>query len=133
MNKKTPMDRLICGDVGFGKTEVALRAIFKCSLSNKQSLFLCPTTVLADQHYISCKNRLSSLGVRVALLSRFKTKIEQKQIIERLNNGFVDVVVATHRALSKDISFFDLGLLVIDEEHRFGVAHKKNKKVQRAD
>ena len=125
MNKNTPMDRLICGDVGFGKTEVALRAIFKCSLSSKQCLFLCPTTVLADQHYISCKTRLEPLGVRVALLSRFKTKTEQEKIINSLEKGFVDVVVGTHRALSSDVSFYDLGLLVIDEEHRFGVTHKE--------
>ena len=129
MNKNTPMDRLICGDVGFGKTEVALRAIFKCSLSSKQCLFLCPTTVLADQHYISCKTRLEPLGVKVALLSRFKTKTEQEKIINSLEKGFIDVVVGTHRALSSDVSFYDLGLLVIDEEHRFGVTHKeKNKK-----
>ena len=125
MNKLTPMDRLICGDVGFGKTEVALRAIFKCSLSSKQCLFLCPTTVLADQHYISCKTRLEPLGVKVALLSRFKKKSEQKKIINSLENGSVDVVVGTHRALSSDVSFYDLGLLVIDEEHRFGVTHKE--------
>ena len=125
MNKNTPMDRLICGDVGFGKTEVALRAIFKCSLSSKQCLFLCPTTVLADQHYISCKTRLEPLGVKVVLLSRFKTKKEQEKIINSLENGFVDVVVGTHRALSSDVSFYDLGLLVIDEEHRFGVTHKE--------
>ena len=125
MNKNTPMDRLICGDVGFGKTEVALRAMFKCALSSKQCLFLCPTTVLADQHYISCKTRLEPLGVKIALLSRFKTKVEQVEIIHSLKSGSVDIVIATHRALSKDVSFYDLGLLVIDEEHRFGVTHKE--------
>ena len=125
MNSKKPMDRLICGDVGFGKTEVALRSVFKAALSSKQSLFLCPTTILADQHYISCKERLGHLGVKISLLSRFKSKREQKLIVEEIKMNKVDVVIATHRALSKDVSFPNLGLLVIDEEHRFGVNHKE--------
>ena len=125
MNTEKPMDRLVCGDVGFGKTEVAIRAIFKAALSSKQSLFLCPTTVLADQHYISCKDRLEVLGVRVALLSRFKSPREQTVVLEGLKNNKFDVVVGTHRVLSNDVFFPNLGLLVVDEEHRFGVSHKE--------
>ena len=125
LDKKTPMDRLICGDVGFGKTEVAIRAIFKAVLSSKQVAFLCPTTILADQHFITCKERFSSLGVRVSLLSRFKTKKEQKKILQDLAAGKTDVVIGTHRLLSDDVAFLDLSLLIIDEEHRFGVLHKE--------
>jgi transcription-repair coupling factor (superfamily II helicase) len=125
MNSTKPMDRLICGDVGFGKTEVAIRAIFKAALSSKQSLFLCPTTVLADQHYISCRDRLEGFGVRVALLSRFKSVKEQKVILEELKMNKFDVVIGTHRVLSNDVYFPNLGLLVVDEEHRFGVNHKE--------
>ena len=125
MNSTKPMDRLICGDVGFGKTEVAIRAIFKAALSSKQSLFLCPTTVLADQHYISCRDRLEDFGVRVTLLSRFKSQREQKLILEQIKINTFDVVIATHRALSNDVFFPNLGLLIVDEEHRFGVTHKE--------
>tara|TARA_B100001250_G_scaffold413944_1_gene449892 strand:- start:3131 stop:6223 length:3093 start_codon:yes stop_codon:yes gene_type:complete len=125
MNNTKSMDRLICGDVGFGKTEVAIRAIFKAALSSKQSLFLCPTTVLADQHYISCRDRLENFGVRVALLSRFKSLKEQRVILEELKMNRFDLVIGTHRALSNDVSFPNLGLLIVDEEHRFGVNHKE--------
>ena len=125
MNSDVPMDRLISGDVGFGKTEVAIRAIFKAYLSNKVSVLLCPTTILADQHFITCKERLSQLGVSISLLSRFKSKKEQLQTISLLKNGKVDVLIGTHRLLSKDVKFKNVGLLIIDEEHRFGVNHKE--------
>ena len=125
MNSDKPMDRLVCGDVGFGKTEVAIRAIFKSCISNKSSILLCPTTILADQHYITCKERLGPLGVRVDLLSRFRSKKEQFKTLERLRKGFVDVLVGTHRVLSGDVDIPNLSLLIIDEEHRFGVKHKE--------
>ena len=125
MNKPSPMDRLICGDVGFGKTEIAIRAIFKAYLSDKLSVFLCPTTILADQHYMTCHDRLASLGLSVGLLSRFKSKAQQTQIIKDLFNRKVDVLVGTHRILSKDVILANLGLLIIDEEHRFGVKDKE--------
>ncbi len=119
------MDRLICGDVGFGKTEIALRAAFKAVQENKQVAYLVPTTVLAVQHFKTFQKRLEPYPVNVELLCRFKTKVEQKKIVERLKNGSVDIVIATHRLLSKDIKFRDLGLLIVDEEQRFGVAHKE--------
>ena len=125
MNKPSPMDRLICGDVGFGKTEIAIRAIFKAYLSDKLSVFLCPTTILADQHYMTCHDRLTSLGLSVGLLSRFKSKAQQTQIIKDLFNRKIDVLVGTHRILSKDIVLTNLGLLIVDEEHRFGVKDKE--------
>ena len=125
MNKPGPMDRLVCGDVGFGKTEIAIRAIFKAYLSDKLSVFLCPTTILADQHYMTCHDRLTSLGLSVGLLSRFKSKAQQTQIIKDLFNRKIDVLVGTHRILSKDIVLTNLGLLIIDEEHRFGVKDKE--------
>jgi len=125
MEKETPVDRLICGDVGYGKTEVALRAIIKSVSSNKTVLFLAPTTLLADQHYILSKERLGPLGVEIELLSRFKTKTEQKKIIEKLSNGFIDLLVGTHRLLSPDVIVPRLGLLIVDEEQRFGVRHKE--------
>ena len=125
MNSDVPMDRLVSGDVGFGKTEVAIRAMFKAFLSNKVSVLLCPTTILADQHFITCKERLSHLGVSVSLLSRFKSKKEQLQTLFLLKKGKIDVLIGTHRLLSKDVEFVNLGLLVIDEEHRFGVNHKE--------
>ena len=125
LNKKEPMDRLICGDVGFGKTEVAIRAVFKVFLSDKVSVVLCPTTILADQHYITCKERLGSLGVKVALLSRFKSKKEQTKTIKSLGEGKVDILIGTHRILSKDVKIPNLGLLIVDEEHRFGVKNKE--------
>jgi transcription-repair coupling factor (superfamily II helicase) len=125
MEKPNPMDRLICGDVGFGKTEVALRATIKAIASGKQVLLLAPTTILADQHFISTKLRFDPLGARVELLSRFKTKKEQLNILSLMQSGQVDIVIGTHRLLSDDIHIKDLGLLIIDEEHRFGVKHKE--------
>ena len=125
MQMERPMDRLICGDVGFGKTEVALRAAFKAVLNQKQVLYLVPTTVLARQHYYTFKERFEKYGANVALLSRFVTPKKQKETIENLKKGFVDVVIGTHRLLSGDVKFKDLGLLIIDEEQRFGVEHKE--------
>ena len=125
MEKDSPVDRLICGDVGFGKTEVALRAALKAIVSGKKVLFLTPTTILADQHYISTSGRLEPLGVQVELLSRFKTKKEQQEILDKMQLGSADLVIGTHRLLSKDVRFPNLGLLIIDEEHRFGVKHKE--------
>ncbi|MBT3502838.1 MAG: DEAD/DEAH box helicase [Candidatus Marinimicrobia bacterium] len=125
MNGNKPIDRLICGDVGFGKTEVAIRAIMKAVLSKKQVVFLCPTTILADQHYITCRERLGKLGVKVGLLSRFKTKKDQSFTINLLKTHNVDVLIGTHRVLSQDVVIPELGLLIVDEEHRFGVAHKE--------
>ena len=120
-----PMDRLICGDVGYGKTEVAIRAVFKVVNDGKQVAVLAPTTVLAQQHFNTFSERLAAYPVNIAMLSRFKTRSEQKKIVEGLRTGEVDVVIGTHRLLSKDIEFRDLGLLVVDEEQRFGVAHKE--------
>ncbi len=125
MEQPRPMDRLICGDVGFGKTEVALRAAFKAVLNQKQVLYLVPTTVLARQHYYTFKERFDKYGGNVALLSRFVTQKQQSQIIEKLAKGYVDVVIGTHRLLSGDVKYKDLGLLIIDEEQRFGVEHKE--------
>jgi transcription-repair coupling factor (superfamily II helicase) len=125
MQMERPMDRLICGDVGFGKTEVALRAAFKAVLNQKQVLYLVPTTVLARQHYYTFKERFEKYGANVALLSRFVTPKKQKETIENLKKGFVDVIIGTHRLLSGDVKFKDLGLLIIDEEQRFGVEHKE--------
>ena len=126
LKSKKPMDRLVCGDVGFGKTEVALRAVVRVVSSGKQVLFLCPTTVLSDQHYISTVERLEPLGIRIALLSRFQTTAEQKRVLEKLITNRVDVVIGTHRLLSDDVVCPQLGLLIIDEEHRFGVKHKES-------
>ena len=125
MNGEKPMDRLVSGDVGFGKTEVAIRAMFKAFLSNKVSVLLCPTTILADQHFITCKERLAQFDVSISLLSRFKTKKEQLKTISMVKLGQVDILIGTHRLLSKDVQISNLGLLVIDEEHRFGVNHKE--------
>ena len=125
MEMERPMDRLICGDVGFGKTEVALRAAFKAVLNQKQVLYLVPTTVLARQHYYTFKERFDKYGANIALLSRFVTPKKQKEVLEHLKRGFVDVVIGTHRLLSEDVKFKDLGLLIIDEEQRFGVEHKE--------
>ncbi len=119
------MDRLICGDVGYGKTEVALRAAFKAVQDNKQVAFLVPTTILAQQHYNTFLERMKDFPVRVDLLCRFRTKAQQEQTLKDLKAGLVDVVIGTHRLLSKDVRFKDLGLLVIDEEQRFGVTHKE--------
>ena len=126
MESSFPMDRLVCGDVGFGKTEVALRAAFKAVNNSKQVAVLVPTTILALQHYSTFQARLKNYPVKVEMLSRFRSATEQKLIIEWLKQGRVDVVVGTHRLLSKDVQFKDLGLLVIDEEHRFGVRNKED-------
>ena len=125
MHSGKVMDRLICGDVGFGKTEVALRALFKAVENNKQVAILCPTTILSLQHFITASNRLKNFGVKIEMLNRFVSAKQQKEIIEKLKQGEVDVVCGTHRLLSKDISFKDLGLLILDEEQRFGVKHKE--------
>ncbi|MBN2898926.1 MAG: transcription-repair coupling factor [Clostridia bacterium] len=125
MESVLPMDRLLCGDVGFGKTEVAIRAAFKAVMDSKQVAILAPTTLLAQQHYTTLKERFSKFPATVEVLSRFKTKKEQDVILENVRNGTVDVIVGTHRLLSKDVVFKDLGLLVIDEEQRFGVKHKE--------
>ncbi len=128
MQMPRPMDRLVCGDVGYGKTEVAIRAAFKAVLDKKQVAVLVPTTVLAQQHFQTFSKRLSAYPVVVEALSRFRTPKEQKDIVKRLEAGQVDIIIGTHRLLQKDIGFKDLGLVVIDEEHRFGVAHKERLK-----
>lgn len=128
MESEKPMDRLVCGDVGYGKTEVALRAAFRAVLDGKQVAFLVPTTVLAEQHYQTMLRRFEGYPVVVGILSRFKTPREQKQTLADLSAGKVDVVVGTHRLLQKDVHFRDLGLVIIDEEHRFGVTHKEKLK-----
>lgn len=133
MEKPKPMDRLVVGDVGFGKTEVALRAAFKAVRDNKQVAFLVPTTILAQQHYETILERFKDFPVNVALLSRFQTPAESKKIIEGLESGKIDLVVGTHRVLSKDVKFKDLGLLIIDEEQRFGVKHKERLKELKAN
>lgn len=125
MRKSTPMDRLICGDVGFGKTEIALRAAFKAVLNGKQVSYLAPTTVLSKQHYKTFVSRMSDFGVVVKLINRFVSRREQRKIIEEIKNGHIDILIGTHRLLSKDIEFSDLGLLIVDEEQRFGVMHKE--------
>lgn len=133
MESLKPMDRLLIGDVGYGKTEVAMRAAFKAVMSDKQVAYLVPTTVLARQHYYAFKKRFEPFGVTVELLSRFVTNKEQTDVLKRLKGGFVDVVIGTHRLLSKDIGFKDLGLLIIDEEQRFGVEHKERIKEMRVN
>ena len=129
MESDKPMDRLLCGDVGYGKTELALRAAFKAVMSNKQVAYLVPTTVLALQQYRTFESRMKDFGVRVEFLSRFKTKKEQTKILKDLVDGKIDIIIGTHRILSKDVFFKDLGLLIIDEEHRFGVKDKEAIKV----
>lgn len=125
MERTAPMDRLLCGDVGFGKTEVALRAAFKCVTDSKQCVLLCPTTILAWQHYQTVMNRFEGYPVRVELLSRFRTPKQQEEIIKKLARGEIDMVIGTHRVVQKDVVFRDLGLVIIDEEQRFGVAQKE--------
>ena len=125
MMKPTPMDRLLCGDVGFGKTEVAFRAAFKCMLDGKQCAVLVPTTVLAWQHYQSALKRFEHFPFKIELLSRFRTKKQQEEILKQVALGTVDMVIGTHRLVQKDVKFKDLGLAIIDEEQRFGVAHKE--------
>ena len=125
MQKPIPMDRLLCGDVGYGKTEVAIRAAFKAVMDQKQVAYLVPTTVLANQQYEEFKSRMEEFPIRVDLLNRFRTKKEQEEVIKKLKLGELDVVIGTHRLLSKDVEFKDLGLLIIDEEQRFGVKDKE--------
>ena len=119
------MDRLICGDVGFGKTEIALRAAFKAVQESKQVVYLVPTTILAQQHYNTFVQRMKDFPVRVDMMSRFRTPGQQKKTLEDLKKGQVDILIGTHRVLSSDVVFKDLGLLIIDEEQRFGVTHKE--------
>lgn len=125
MERTAPMDRLLCGDVGFGKTEVALRGAFKCVTDSKQCALLCPTTILAWQHYQTAIRRFEGFPVRIELLSRFRTPKQQAQIIKQLKRGEIDMVIGTHRLVQKDVEFRDLGLVIIDEEQRFGVAQKE--------
>ena len=131
MQRPVPMDRLLCGDVGYGKTEVAARAIFKCLEEGKQAAVLVPTTILANQHYNTFKDRFAGYPFNVEMLSRFRTDKQQDEIVKKIKTGEVDLVVGTHRLLSKDVEFKDLGLLVIDEEQRFGVEHKEAIKMLR--
>ena len=128
MEQPRPMDRLLCGDVGYGKTEVAFRAIMKCVLDGKQAAVLVPTTVLARQHYLSAKQRFAKYPVEIDVVSRFRTAAQMKDTLRRLAAGQIDLLIGTHRLFQKDVQFKDLGLLVIDEEQRFGVAHKEKLK-----
>jgi transcription-repair coupling factor (superfamily II helicase) len=133
MEKAKPMDRLVCGDVGYGKTEVAIRAAFKAVLDGKQVAVLVPTTVLAEQHFATFSHRLEAFPLRIEVLSRFRTPKEQQAILDGLANGSIDICIGTHRLIQKDISFKDLGLVIIDEEQRFGVAHKEHLKQMRQE
>ncbi len=128
MESTKPMDRLLCGDVGYGKTEVALRAAFKAAGDSKQAAYLCPTTILAMQQYETFLKRMENFPIKVEMLSRFRTAAEQKRILKQLKTGEIDIIIGTHRILSNDLEFKDLGLLIIDEEQRFGVAHKERLK-----
>lgn len=132
LEKNKPMDRILCGDVGFGKTEVALRAAVKTIKSGWQAVILCPTTILANQHFLGFQKRIKSLPIKIALLSRLQSKKEQLQIIKDIESGKIDFLVGTHRALSKDVVFKNLGLLIIDDEHKFGVKQKEKFKKARA-
>lgn len=133
MEQEKPMDRLLCGDVGYGKTEVAIRAAFKAIMNGKQVAFLVPTTILAQQHFETISERFADFPINIGLLSRFRTKKEQKETLKGLKNETVDLVIGTHRLLSKDVGFHDLGLLVVDEEQRFGVTHKEKIKKLKAN
>ncbi|MCA9969660.1 MAG: transcription-repair coupling factor, partial [Anaerolineales bacterium] len=133
MERPQPMDRLICGDVGYGKTEVALRAAFKAVMDGKQVAILVPTTILAQQHYHTFRDRLAPFPVIVEMLSRFRTQAQQERIIRQVRQGKVDIIIGTHRLLSEDVSFKDLGLVIVDEEQRFGVAHKEKLKQWRTE
>ncbi|MCL2030464.1 MAG: transcription-repair coupling factor [Oscillospiraceae bacterium] len=128
MENASPMDRLLCGDVGFGKTEVALRAVMKCILGGKQAAILVPTTVLAQQHFLTAARRFAGYPVRVEVISRFRTPAQMKDVLRRLPLGQVDLIIGTHRLLQKDVRFKSLGLLIVDEEQRFGVSHKERLK-----
>ena len=131
MEQSKPMDRLLCGDVGYGKTEVAMRAAFKAVMNNKQVAILVPTTILAEQHFNTFTTRMKRFPVRVEMLSRFRTSREQDEIMKGVLEGSVDIVIGTHRLISGDIKFKDLGLVIIDEEQRFGVRHKEHLKKMR--
>ena len=133
MESPKPMDRLVCGDVGYGKTEIALRAAFKAVLDGKQVAVLVPTTVLAQQHYATFSQRLSAFPTRVEVLSRFRTHQEQRSVVERLAEGKVDICIGTHRLIQRDVRFKELGLVIVDEEQRFGVAHKERLKRMRQE
>ncbi len=133
MERAKPMDRLICGDVGYGKTEVALRSAFKAVIDGKQVAILVPTTILAQQHYYTFRDRLHPFPVKVEMLSRFRTQSQQEKIVQGLRQGQVDIIIGTHRLVSDDVSFKDLGLVIIDEEQRFGVAHKEKLKSWRTE
>lgn len=133
MEKEQPMDRLLCGDVGYGKTEVAIRAAFKAIMNGKQVAFLVPTTILAQQHFETISERFADYPVNIGMLSRFRTQSQQKKTLEGMKNGTIDFVIGTHRLLSKDIAFDSLGLLVVDEEQRFGVTHKEKIKKLKAN
>ncbi len=133
MERSRPMDRLVCGDVGYGKTEIALRAAFKAVMEGKQVAVLVPTTVLAQQHYATFSQRLAAYPVRVDVLSRFRTDAEQKEIVEGLASGKVDICIGTHRLVQRDVRFADLGLVIVDEEQRFGVTHKERLKQMRSE
>lgn len=125
MQSSRPMDRLLCGDVGYGKTEIALRAAFKAAADGKQTVYLAPTTVLVQQHYNTFKQRMADFPVRVEMISRYRTPKQQKEILRKVRSGEIDILIGTHRVLSKDVVYKDLGLLIIDEEQRFGVEHKE--------
>ena len=133
MESPKPMDRLVCGDVGYGKTEIALRAAFKAVMDGKQVAVLVPTTVLAQQHYATFSQRLSAFPTRVEVLSRFRTQQEQRSVVERLADGKVDICIGTHRLIQRDVRFKELGLVIVDEEQRFGVAHKERLKRMREE
>ena len=133
MERPRPMDRLVCGDVGYGKTEIALRAAFKAVMDGKQVAVLVPTTVLAQQHYATFSERLKAYPVRVEMLSRFRTNAEQREVVDALAKGDVDICIGTHRLIQKDVEFKDLGLAIVDEEQRFGVAHKERLKRMREE
>ncbi len=133
MESATPMDRLLCGDVGYGKTEIAMRAAFKAVSDSRQVAVLAPTTVLAFQHYETFKQRFAAFPINIEMISRFRTARQQKEIVERVENGKVDILIGTHRLLSKDVKFPDLGLVIVDEEQRFGVRHKERLKQLRKE
>ncbi|MBI4683447.1 MAG: transcription-repair coupling factor [Nitrospirae bacterium] len=133
MEQPVPMDRLLCGDVGYGKTEVVMRACFKAVYDSRQAAVLVPTTILAEQHYETFASRFSAFPIKIDFLNRFKSTAEQKQTLKALSAGEVDIIIGTHRLLGKDVNFYDLGLLVIDEEHKFGVAHKEKMKALKSN
>ena len=128
-----PMDRLVCGDVGYGKTEVAMRAAFKAVMDGKQVAVLAPTTILCQQHLSSFRDRMHDFPIRIEMLSRFRTASQQKEILHELESGSLDLIIGTHRLFNSDLKFNNLGLLIIDEEQRFGVEHKEKIKKLRAN